>query len=73
MDFEENIDLRNYSIKCKVEKDSLQEIVNKIIVFNKENISIDDIKNVYKKVFEEYYSDDKYIKLIRERLMTLKN
>ncbi len=71
-DFEENIDLKDYSIKCRLEEEDLQEIANKIIVFDKKNIFVDEVKNVYKQIFEKYYSDDKYITLISEKLKDLK-
>nr|WP_315255271.1 hypothetical protein [uncultured Flavobacterium sp.] len=72
-DFEENIHLGSYSLKFRIENDSLQEIANKIISFDKKGIDIDDIKNVYNQNFNKYYSDAKYIKQIKEILMALNN
>lgn len=68
VDFEENIDLKDYSIKCRLEKDTLEEIADQIIAFNNKRIIVEDIKQVYGQVFNQYYSDDKYIEQIIEKL-----
>ncbi len=72
-DFEDNINLGDYSLKCRIEEDTLEEIANKIIAFNSKSINVAEIEKVYKQNFDTYYSDDKYIKLIQDKLMTLSN
>lgn len=71
--FEENINLGDYSIKCNLEKNSLQEISNSIIEFNKKRIEIGKLKEVYSNNFDNYYNDDKYINMIKDKLSQVKN
>ena len=70
-DFEENIDLLDYSIKFRIERDSLEKIADEIIIFDKKRIVINEIRNVYKQIFSQYYCDDKYINEIRRKLASL--
>ncbi|MFH6944317.1 hypothetical protein [Flavobacterium sp. FlaQc-50] len=72
-DFEEHISLGDYSLKYRIEEDTLLEIANKIIAFNTKSINVEEIKKIYKENFDKYYSDHKYIKLIQDKLMILSN
>lgn len=71
-DFEENINLEDYSLKFRIENDDLQKIADKIIGFDKKNITIEEIKEKYNQIFNNYYSDAKYIKMINQKIKVLK-
>jgi hypothetical protein len=66
-DFSKNINLYNFNIRLKA-NDSIQEMANTIISFEKSLNDFTDLNLHIKNIFNYYFNDDKYIKKIKIRL-----
>ena len=66
-DFKDNINLNGFSLRMR-SGSSIKEIGEKIIDFEDSKIDFSDFDIEIKKVFNEYYNDNKYIEQIKVRL-----
>jgi hypothetical protein len=66
-DFKDNINLNGFSLRMR-SSSSIKEIAEKIINFEDLKTDFSDFDIEIKKVFNEYYNDNKYIEQIKVRL-----
>ena len=66
-DYKDNINLNGFSLRMRSDS-SIEEIAEKIIDFENSKTDFSDFDIEIKKVFNEYYNDNKYIEKIKVRL-----
>jgi hypothetical protein len=66
-DYSEKINLKGYNLKIK-SFISIEEIANQIIDFENSQTNFASLSIEIKKLFHDYYNDDKYIKEIQLKL-----
>ncbi|WP_367329717.1 hypothetical protein [Sphingobacterium multivorum] len=66
-DFDRNINLGEFEIKCDTIDVGL--LTTKLVNFERKNIHLSDVFSTFERVFEEYYNDLKYKQKIKELLI----
>lgn len=67
--FEKNIDLEHYSLKF--DEIDAEKMAEKITLFDKQRIELEEIKTIYVELFKNYYNDELYIEKIEEQIKRL--
>ncbi|AWW32227.1 hypothetical protein DN752_19940 [Echinicola strongylocentroti] len=69
--FEENIDLKEFGVKVCLDNNNYKNIADQLLEHHQKRIDAKMIMTCYKRIFSEYYSDDKYVELLGAKINEL--